>query len=262
MRKPFVSLIANERYQVGCTGQTVYVLDPAGNELAKFRDLTHAYYPALHPNGDVAAVYSNDGVMAIYSLSELRLIHKFRVSAVNDTQADRVPSFSPDGRSLYHIEGRKGDSLNSRLSVYSTADYRPVLRLFEQGQKMDLDGLEFDRKTGCAFLLGYFRQEHCNEYFVARLIDQALRDVRPLDQWTHDYYRDAVRLKQQGFTRESYKWSSFALMTRVKPDLERLIGRPADMGLYDRETTLDDLKRMKLSLPQLWEESEICPPGR
>ena len=69
MRKPFVSLIANERYQVGCTGQTVYVLGPAGNELAKFRDLTHAYYPALHPNGEVAAVYSNDGVIAIYSLT-------------------------------------------------------------------------------------------------------------------------------------------------------------------------------------------------
>ena len=67
MRKPFVSLIANERYQIGCTGQTVYVLDAMGNELAKFKDMTYAYYPALHPDGDVAAVFSNTGVMAIGS---------------------------------------------------------------------------------------------------------------------------------------------------------------------------------------------------
>ena len=135
MRKPFVSLIANERYQVGCTGQTVYVLDSIGDELAHFKHMTYAYYPALHPCGDVAAVFSNTGVMAIYSLSELRLIIKFRVSAVNDTQTDRIPCFSPDGQYLYHIEGRKGDALNSRLSIYSTEDYHPVSRLFEQGQK-------------------------------------------------------------------------------------------------------------------------------
>jgi hypothetical protein len=35
MRKPFVSLIANDQYQIGCTGQTVYLLDTAGSELAK-----------------------------------------------------------------------------------------------------------------------------------------------------------------------------------------------------------------------------------
>ena len=80
MRKHFVSLISNGRFQLGCTGQTVYVLDAAGNELAKFRDMTYAYYPALHPDGEVAAVYSNTGIMAVYSLSELRLITKFRVS--------------------------------------------------------------------------------------------------------------------------------------------------------------------------------------
>ena len=49
MRKPFVSLIANDQYQIGCTGQTVYLLDTAGSELAKFKDMTYAYYPALHP---------------------------------------------------------------------------------------------------------------------------------------------------------------------------------------------------------------------
>ena len=131
MRKNYVSLIANDRYRIGCTGQTVYVLDAAGNELSKFKDMLYAYYPALHPNGEIAAVYSNVGIIAVYSLLEGRLIKKFRVSAVSDTQTDCIPCFSPDGKYLYHIEGREGDGLNSRLSVYSTTDYQLILRLFE-----------------------------------------------------------------------------------------------------------------------------------
>ena len=250
----FVSLIANERYQVGCTGQTVYMLDPAGNELAEFRDMTYAYYPALHPDGDMAAVFSNNGVMAVYSLSELRLIREFRVSAEKDTQTGCIPCFSPDGKYLYHIEARKGDGLNSRISVYSVADDQPVCRLFEQGQKMVFLGMEFDLKTGCLFLIGYFRKENRIDHFVARLADQTLRDVRPLDHHTFDFYQSALALRQQGFTEYAYQWSLFNIMARVKSDLERVEGHPPDMGPFNRDYMLDDLKRMNLSLAQCWEE--------
>ncbi|MDO5328359.1 MAG: hypothetical protein Q4G00_16850 [Clostridia bacterium] len=255
MRKSFVSLIANDRYQVGCTGQTVYVRDATGNELAKFKDMTYAYYPALHPNGEIAAVYSNNGIMAVYSLSELRLIKKFRVSAMDDTETDRIPLFSPDGKYLYHIEGRKGDSLNSRLSVYSTLDYQPVIRLFEQGSKLVLSRMEWDDKTNCLFLLGYFRKEEYNEQFIAKLIDQSLQDVRYPDDHVYDFYRDYIGLKQLGFTQHSYKWSGFAMMPIVKADLEKHLGHPVDMGPFNREYSLEDIKKMNLSLAQLWEET-------
>ena len=257
MRKPFVSLIANERYQVGCTGQTVYVLDASGNELAKFKDMIYAYYPALHPDGEIAAVFSNQGVMAIYSLSELRLIKKFRVSAVNDTQTDCIPCFSLDGQYLYHIEGRKGDRLNSRLSVYSTSDYQPVLRLFEHERKIVLNRMEIEKETGCIFLLGYFREERGNNYFVAKLRDQSLQDVKLIDSWyIYDLYQDAVGLKQQGYTEHSFRWSVFTIKPGVKADLERFLGQPVDMGPFNREYTLDDLKRMSLSLSQLWKKAD------
>ena len=256
MRKPFVSLIANERYQIGCTGQTVYVLDAMGNELAKFKDMTYAYYPALHPDGDVAAVFSNTGVMAIYSLSELRLMKKYRVSAVNDTQGDRIPCFSSDGRYLYHIEGRKGDELNSRLSVYSTADYQPVLRLFEHGQKTVFARMEIDNESECIFLLGYFRNENSIDYFVAKLIDHSLQDVRLLDHRVFDFYQSAVGIKQLGFTNHSYKWSAFTFVPRVKSEVERLQSHPVDWGPFNREYTLDDLKQMNLSLSRLWKETD------
>lgn len=256
MRKPFVSLIKNGRYQVGCTGQTVYVLDAAGSELAKFKDMTHAYYAALHPDGEIAAVYSNNGVLAVYSLSELRLMKKFRVSAFNDTKTGTIPCFSPDGRFLYHIEGRKGDSLNSRLTVYSTADYEPVLRLFEKGQKTVFDCMEFDRATGRLFLLGYFRKETGIECFVAKLNGESLGDVRPLDMRTHDFYQSAVYMKLVGYTEEAYKYSKFALMPRAKVDLERLRNHPPyDWGPFERDWTLEDLKRLDPSLPRFWEEA-------
>ncbi len=254
MRKPFFTLIANERYQIGCTGQTVYVLDSAGNELAKFKDMTYAYYPALHPDGETAAVYSNNGVMAIYSLSELRLIAKFRVSAIKDTAINCIPCFSPGGNYLYHIEGRKGDRLNNRLSVYSTTDYQPVFRMFEQGPKTVFSCIEFDQ-AGCLFLLGYFRQEKCNEYFVSKLEGQTLQDVRLLDKNIYDFYQSAMLLKQVGYTEESFKCSQFTIMPKVKLDLERSFGLPVNLGPFNREYTLDDLRQMNLSLVRCWEES-------
>lgn len=236
-------------------------MDAAGNELTKFRDMAYAYYPALHPGGEIAAVYSNMGIMAVYSLSERRLIRKFRVSAVNDVQTDSVPCFSPDGKYLYHIEGRKGDGLDSRISVYETEDYQPVMRLFEQGQKTVFDGMEFDKGSGSLFLLGYFRKENRNDCFVAQLNGQTLQNVRTLDVHSYDFYRSAIRLKQTGFTEESYKWSIFTIKSRLKADMDRTIGHPADPGLFNQEYTLDDLKQMDLSLAWLWEmPDDAIPP--
>lgn len=255
MRNSFVSLIANDRYQIGCTGQTVYVLDASGNELAKFKDMTSAYYPALHPCGDIAAVYSNNGIMAIYSLSELRLIKKFRVSAVNDTRTDCIPCFSPDGKYLYHIEGRKGDCLNSRLSVYSTSDYRPILRLFENEQETVFGCMEFGKDAASLFLLGYFRKKNRNEYFVAQLIEQSLQNVRLLDSHTYSYYESAIKIKQRGFVQEAFKWSTFAFMPNLRLGLEQTLDQPVDLGPFNQEYTLNDLKQMDLSLAQLWEEA-------
>jgi hypothetical protein len=40
--KRFWSYIENEQFAVGCTGQTVYVYDKSGTELARFKDLKYA----------------------------------------------------------------------------------------------------------------------------------------------------------------------------------------------------------------------------
>lgn len=122
MRKPFMSLIANDRYQIGCTGQTVYLLDASGNELAKFKDMPYAYDPAFHPSGEIAAVYGNTGMMAVYALSERRLIAKFRVSAAS-RRADRSRSllFAGWKLSVPHRGSKRGSS------------QQPSFRLFDGG---------------------------------------------------------------------------------------------------------------------------------
>lgn len=40
--KNFWSYIQNDRFAVGCTGQSVYVYNPEGRELARFRGLKYA----------------------------------------------------------------------------------------------------------------------------------------------------------------------------------------------------------------------------
>lgn len=105
MRKPFVSLISNEHFQLGCTGQTVYVLNAAGNELAKFKDMIYAYSAALHPNGEVAAVYSNHG-----------MFHRAEKSVIGYTLYATVQS--QDGEfAAFGGRGRFASGLTLRIDV-------------------------------------------------------------------------------------------------------------------------------------------------
>ena len=84
----FWSYIGNDRFNIGCTGQTVYVYDKAGKELARFKDLIYAYLPVISPRGDHFVVKTTDGRMAVYSLETLSLVKKFRYSKVDGAQDD------------------------------------------------------------------------------------------------------------------------------------------------------------------------------
>ena len=68
----FISYIKNDKYAIGCTGQTVYVYDSEGTEIAKFKDLPYAYTSAFSPNGDIFVIKTTEGRLAIYSLETLK----------------------------------------------------------------------------------------------------------------------------------------------------------------------------------------------
>jgi len=58
--KKFCSYIKNDKYAIGCTGQTVYVYDSECAEIAKFKDLPYANKSAISPNGDILVVKTTE----------------------------------------------------------------------------------------------------------------------------------------------------------------------------------------------------------
>ena len=114
----FWSFVGNEKYDVGCTGRTVYVYLKDGTEVARFKDITYAYTPLISPDGRFLVVKSTVGTLAAYSLETLSLIRKFRFSKVDGAQDDGF-CFSPDGKFFINIERQK-DSLHSQQTIEKT----------------------------------------------------------------------------------------------------------------------------------------------
>lgn len=203
----FWSYISNGKYSVGCTGQTVYLYDKNGTELAKFKDLIYAYTAAFSPKDDIFAVKSTDGRLAVYSLEKLCLIKKFRFSKVDGSQDDNF-CFSPDGEQLYNLE-RHIESYRTALSVYRTSDFSLEKRLFSDDLKTKLSTIEFDNDTNSYYLLGFLRDNKitASEFFVAKLCDDELKDIKYISEKEHDFYRGYKDLESKGFTEKAKEWS-------------------------------------------------------
>ena len=208
----FVSFIENEKFRIGCTGQTVYLYDNAGNELAKFRDLSYAYTPLISPNGNIFVVKTTDGRLAVYSLcGEPRLIKKFRFSKVDGSQDDNF-CFSPDGKYLYDIE-RHGESYISALSIYDTDTFELIKRLFENDPSVVLTAVEADEATAAVYLLGYLRNNESDESitrrcFIGILNNDEITQTVDISEDEGDFLWGYKSLEMNGFTESAKSWSS------------------------------------------------------
>ncbi len=224
----FWSFVGNEKYDVGCTGRTVYVYKKDGTEVARFKDITYAYTPLISPDGRILVVKSTEGKLAAYSLETLSLIRKFRFSKVDGAQDDGF-CFSLDGKYLYNIE-RHGSSLKTALSVYDTREFSLIKRVLDDDDKVVVNSIECDAESGETFLLGYRRDEATGvaaHYFVGRLDEDALADVKYISPAEHHRYRGYLGMKMTGFTKEACKWSRL-------------------------NASSDELKSAELSLAKLW----------
>ena len=200
MRK-FCSYIKNDKYAIGCTGQTVYVYDSEGTEIAKFKDLPYAYKSAFSPNGDIFVVKTTEGRLAVYSLETLSLIKKFRYSKVNGAQDDGF-CFSFDGRYFINIE-RQGDDLHSAISVYDTEDFSRVSQLLLD-ENMMVSYIEL--ADGEYYVLGFMRgmDRVITTGFVGKYASNQIQNILPISEQEHDFYCNYLRLKMMGFTEKSY----------------------------------------------------------
>ena len=222
--KKFWSYIENDKYGVGCTGQTVYIYDKSGNELAKFKDLPYAYKTAFSPIGNIFVVKTTEGRLAVYSLETLSLIKKFRYSKVNGAQDDGF-CFSSDGKYFINVE-RQGDSLHTAISVYDTKDFSRKSQLL-LGDSMMISHIEL--VDGEYYVLGFLRgaDRVLSNCFVGKYIDNEIKDIVLISEQEHEFYDDYLSLKIMGFTEKAYEWDRF-------------------------EIALDKLKTAEHSLAKLW----------
>ncbi len=224
MRK-FVGFTSNGEYSVGCTGQTVYLYDKDGKELAKFKDLIYAYSPLISPNGKIFVVKSTEGRLAVYSLESHTLIKKFRFSKVNGSQDDNF-CFSPDGKELYNIE-RHIDSCKTALSIYDTSDFSLKKRILHDGFNLVLTAVEYNTEENKIFLLGYMREPESGvayKFFVGELIKDSLKNIVYVSEKEHNFYLDC----------KHFEIHSFAVTDCYTPD------------------EIDRIKNAKHSLAKLW----------
>lgn len=208
MRK-FWSYISNGEYFVGCTGETVYIYDANGGELARFKDIKYAYHPIFSPEGNTLLVKSTGAYFAVYSLYTLSLKHKIRYSNVDGSQDDGY-TFSLDGAHFYNIE-RQNNSCNSAISVYDTSNFSRINIYLAEDEDINPDFIEYD-KTGNLFVLGFCRGENgvfCHGFIAKFSEAQGLTDTYKLSYDDYRFYHNFKNLERSGFTDKAKQWSGF-----------------------------------------------------
>ena len=204
--KKFWGYTSNDKYSIGCTGQTVYLYDTDGNELGKFKDIIYGYKPMISPDGTLFVVKSTDGRLAVYSLVTFSLIKKFRFSKVDGSQDDGF-CFSPDGKLFFNVERQK-DALRSAISVYNVSDFS----LFHQiliGENMMLNHIEFDKAENKYYVLGFMlgADRVIENRFVAEFRDNQIKNITVISEKEYKFYRSYKHLEIMGFTEKAYEWS-------------------------------------------------------
>lgn len=220
--KKFWGYTSNGQFSIGCTGQTVYLLDETGKEINKFKDITYGYTPMISPDGKFFVVKSTAGRLAVYSLETLSLIKKFPFSKVDCAQDDGF-CFSSDGRLFFNVE-RQGDDLHSAISVYDTSDFSRISQLLCEEDKM-IHHIEFNKETHEYFVLGSSGGEEGYD-FVGKYKENSIIDIVEISEDECDFYAKYKHLELMGFTEKAYEWSYI-------------------------DCELEELKNMKLSLAKL-----------
>ncbi|MBR5545069.1 MAG: hypothetical protein IKU66_06305 [Clostridia bacterium] len=208
----FVGYTENENFKVGCTGQTTYVYDKDGNELARFKkDILYGYRPMFQPNSNIVVVKSTEGRLAIYNLDKLTLVKKVRTVPTPLASAqDGNMCFSKDGKLFYNIESHIG--CRTRLTIYDTDTFEPIKRLFENDEKQMLIHIECDRENGNIYLLGYMRDDEgiYHQPFVAQLENDEIINKTNISHNEYKYLNGYKHLEGYGFTKEVKEWSALS----------------------------------------------------
>ena len=204
--KKFWCYISNDKYSVGCTGQTVYVYDKDGNELAKFKDIKYGYTAIFSPTDNIFVVKSTVGYLAVYSLSELKLIKRIKFSKIDSSQDDGF-CFSADGKYFYNIE-RHVASYNSALATYDTVTFDRISLYLDDNDYVNPSFIECDT-DGQLYVFGFERtvEEHFSGGYVSKLVDGKISDAQHISVQEYDCYRTILHLQICNFSERAIEFS-------------------------------------------------------
>lgn len=219
----FVGYAENENFKVGCTGQTTYVYDKDGNELARFKkDILYGYRPMFRPNSNIVVVKSTMDRIAVYNLDTLTLVKKFRFVPNGEEGAqDHGMCFSKEGELFYNIENRVG--LQTCLAIYNTENFELIKRIFENNEKQSLQYIECDEERGNIYILGYMRDDEgiYHQPFVAQFKDDKIINRTDISHDEYKYLHGYKRLEGYGFTKNAKEWSSLKYHGYDLTDIEK-----------------------------------------
>lgn len=226
----FVGYAENENFKVGCTGQTTYVYDKDGNELARFKkDILYGYRPMFQPNSNIVIVKSTMDKIAVYNLDTLNLVKKFRFVPTGEEGAqDHGMCFSKEGELFYNIENRVG--LQTCLAIYKTENFELIKRIFENNEKQSLQYIECDEERGNIYILGYMRDDEgiYHQPFVAQIENDEIVNKTNISHDEYKYLHEYKSLEGYGFTKNAKEYSSLKYDGYDLTDIEKKKLRLAD----------------------------------
>lgn len=200
--KKFYGVAQYGNYRVGCAGQTVYISDSQGAEIARLKDTPYAYAAAFSPDGSLLAVRSTTAWFAFYAPPEFRLVQKVRMRRPNNQPQDEGFCFSPDGSSFWSLEYQ--NDLTTHLVQYDTKTFTETGRFFE-GERYVFSHIELNAEGGYD-LLGFRREPEAdnNSHWLAHFDDEQIVSQTPLSASVYERVCRFKKVELCGFTEQMH----------------------------------------------------------
>ena len=179
------SNVSNEKYTVCCAGQLVYIYEKSGRELGRFT-LPGAEFAAISPAGDVFAVKTKSGCVALYSFAPLEQI-KILKDEDEISESEKGMCFSADGQKLYNIEQ---SDRGGCVTAYNMNGREKEIICFENAV---LGHVEYD---GDLFVMG----KEDDNFFSAKLDDDKNADVKYVSAEDFCFCDKYKRAQVRGFS--------------------------------------------------------------
>lgn len=190
-------------------GQMVYVYEKGGRELARFT-LAGAEFAAISPKGDVFAVKTKNGCVALYSLETLSQLSVLKEQDC-ESEFEKGMCFSTDGDMLFNAE-------KNAVSVYDMNG--------GESEKHELGGAEISHieYDGGMFLLG----KENEKFFVSKLENGELSDVKYITEKAFKTCSDYKSAQIRGY--------SSAAVEHYLPDICNVENEKASLrALWEKE---------------------------